>query len=79
MALGSPSTHGLYKVKGNLTLAGRLNINDMGGFGPGLYRLFNYDGTLIDKGLKRHGAGWQLVGVGHIHSDGGEQAGQPDQ
>ena len=52
MALGSPSTHGLYKVKGNLTLAGRLNINDMGGFGPGLYRLFNYDGTLIDKGLK---------------------------
>ena len=41
MALGSPSTHGLYKVKGNLTLAGRLNINDMGGFGPGLYRLFN--------------------------------------
>ena len=24
----------------------------MGGFGPGLYRLFNYDGTLIDKGLK---------------------------
>ena len=52
VALGSPSTHGLYKVKGNLTLAGRLNINDMGGFGPGLYRLFNYDGTLIDKGLK---------------------------
>ena len=32
--LGAPSTHALFSVKGNLTLAGTLNVSDMGGFGP---------------------------------------------
>ena len=49
--LGAPSTHALFSVKGNLTLAGTLNVSDMGGFGPGLYRLFNYDGTLVNHVL----------------------------
>ena len=49
-------------VDGNLTLDGTLNIIDVGGFGarefispgvfgPGVYRLFEYGGTLTDNGL----------------------------
>lgn len=40
-------------VGGNLTLDGTLNLNaSVGGtFGPGLYRLISYDGTLTDNGL----------------------------
>ncbi len=40
----------LVTVTGNLTLGGTLNITDLGGFGAGVYRLFN-DATLIDNGL----------------------------
>ncbi|BCH24969.1 outer membrane autotransporter barrel domain-containing protein [Mesorhizobium sp. L-8-3] len=55
--LGSPSgTAGvdsdLINVGGNLTLDGTLNVTDAGGFGAGLYRLVNYDGTLTDNGLE---------------------------
>ncbi|HWA62747.1 MAG TPA: autotransporter-associated beta strand repeat-containing protein, partial [Caulobacteraceae bacterium] len=35
----------------NVTLDGTLNVTDGGGFGPGLYRLINYTGTLTDNGL----------------------------
>jgi len=40
-------------VHGNLTLDGTLNVNATpgGAFGAGVYRLFNYDGTLTDNGL----------------------------
>jgi autotransporter-associated beta strand protein len=38
-------------VKGNLTLAGTLNIANAGAFGPGLYRLFDYTGSLTNDGL----------------------------
>lgn len=40
-------------VSGNLTLDGILNVSESPGgtFGPGLYRLFNYGGTLTDHGL----------------------------
>jgi fibronectin-binding autotransporter adhesin len=40
-------------VHGNLTLAGTLNVSTTpgGSFGPGVYRVFNYDGTLTDNGL----------------------------
>lgn len=41
----------LVNVNGNLTLDGRLDVIDAGGFGAGLYRLFNYGGTLTDNGL----------------------------
>jgi autotransporter-associated beta strand protein len=33
-------------VAGDLTLGGTLNISDAGGFGPGIYTLFNYVGAL---------------------------------
>ena len=51
VALGAPSTNGLFHVKGHLTLDGTLNVTDQGGFGPGLYRIFDYDGTVTDNGL----------------------------
>ncbi len=41
----------LTQVTGDLTLDGTLNITDFGGFGLGVYRLFDYTGQLIDNGL----------------------------
>ncbi|WFP65440.1 autotransporter outer membrane beta-barrel domain-containing protein [Mesorhizobium sp. WSM4904] len=42
----------LIEVTGDLTLDGTLNITDIGGFGPGVYRLMNYGGVLTDNGLQ---------------------------
>src|SRR5690606_5576422 len=36
---------------GDLVLDGILDITDAGGFGPGTYRLIEYDGALTDNGL----------------------------
>jgi fibronectin-binding autotransporter adhesin len=56
--LGQAGTAGgalndLTVVHGNLTLDGTLNVSITpgGSFGAGVYRLFNYDGTLTDNGL----------------------------
>lgn len=62
--LGTPGVVGgmndLIIVDNNLILDGTLNIADLGGFGamsttaglaPGIYRLFDYGGTLTDNGL----------------------------
>ncbi|MDF3835879.1 autotransporter outer membrane beta-barrel domain-containing protein [Cupriavidus basilensis] len=56
--LGQAGTAGgalndLTVVSGDLSLAGTLNVSTSPGgtYGPGLYRLFNYGGTLIDNGL----------------------------
>lgn len=38
-------------VTGNLTLAGTLNVANAGGFGGGIYRVFNYGGSLTNNGL----------------------------
>jgi fibronectin-binding autotransporter adhesin len=51
VSFGAASTTGLFNITGNLTLDGILNVTDAGGFGPGLYRLFDYTGTLTDNGL----------------------------
>jgi fibronectin-binding autotransporter adhesin len=45
------STTPLFQVNGDLTLAGDLNITAGATFGPGLYRLIDYTGTLTDNGL----------------------------
>lgn len=53
-ALGVPGGAGvltLFNIQGNLTLDGTLDVEDIGGFGPGVYRLFDYGGTLTDNGL----------------------------
>lgn len=56
--LGQAGTAGgamndLIEVSGNLTLDGTLNVAESAGgtYGPGIYRLFNYGGTLNDNGL----------------------------
>ncbi len=54
--LGLPGTVGggqndLIQVAGDLTLDGTLNLFNMGGMSPGVYRLFDYGGTLVDQGL----------------------------
>ena len=52
--LGAPNTAGasdLLQVNGDLTLDGRLDVTDAGGFGTGVYRLINYTGALTDNGL----------------------------
>ena len=41
----------LVAVTANLTLAGTLNVTDAGGFGAGVYRLFNYGGILSNNGM----------------------------
>ncbi|MCX8475870.1 MAG: autotransporter-associated beta strand repeat-containing protein [Sphingomonas sp.] len=51
VSLGASGTTGLFDVAGNLTIDGQLHITDLGGFGPGLYRLFDYAGALTDNGL----------------------------
>ncbi len=51
-ALGTPgSTTPLFDVNGALTLAGTLNVTDLGGFDAGVYRLINYSGALTDNGV----------------------------
>jgi len=51
VALGAPGGAGVFKVNGSLVLDGALNVADAGGFGGGVYRLFDYGGTLTDNGL----------------------------
>lgn len=51
VTLGAPTTTALFQVNGALTLGGTLNVIDGGGFGQGLYRLFNYTGGLTDNGM----------------------------
>ncbi|MEZ2329159.1 beta strand repeat-containing protein [Mesorhizobium sp. RCC_202] len=41
----------LIVVNGDLTLDGTLNVTDVGGFGPGVYRLMDYGGAFTDNGL----------------------------
>ncbi len=51
VGLGSAPNSGLFNVGGDLTLAGTLNVADQGGFGAGVYRLFDYAGSLTDNHL----------------------------
>ena len=51
VGLGAPGNAALVDVGGDLTLDGRLDIADTGGFGTGIYRLMTYGGTLTDRGM----------------------------
>jgi outer membrane autotransporter protein len=51
VALGGSVTPALFNVAGALTLDGALNITSQGGFGLGVYRLFDYQGALTDNGI----------------------------
>lgn len=48
---GALSADGLFNVTGDLVLDGVLDVVDVGGFDPGIYRLFDYGGNLTDNGL----------------------------
>ncbi|MFN3932531.1 MAG: autotransporter-associated beta strand repeat-containing protein, partial [Brevundimonas sp.] len=52
VTLGTASTDALFDVTGDVTLDGTLTITDLGGFGAGVYRLFDYGGGLTDNGLE---------------------------
>ena len=62
VVLGAPSTTAAFDVTGNLTLAGALNVIRDTGFATGLYRIFNYGGTLTNNGLAMANSGG-LVGT----------------
>ncbi|WP_099140329.1 autotransporter outer membrane beta-barrel domain-containing protein [Xenorhabdus kozodoii] len=47
----SASAPTLFDVHGDLTLAGTLNVKDLGGFSAGEYDIFHYAGTLTNKGM----------------------------
>ena len=65
--LGTPDTDVIaasdrLQVNGDLTLDGTLNVNDIGDFGIGVYRLIDFTGTLTDNGLVDwHFAAWALM------------------
>lgn len=50
--LGASSSDSLFNVNGDLVLDGTLDVEDVGGFDPGIYRLFDYGGALTDNGLE---------------------------
>jgi outer membrane autotransporter protein len=52
VALGAPAADALFDVAGDLTLDGTLNVTDLGGFGAGVYRIFDYSGSLTDNGFE---------------------------
>ena len=60
----------LVAVNGNLTLDGRLDVTDIGGFGGGSYTLMTYGGGLTDHGLAfgflPDGFGYQLASGGGL-------------
>lgn len=51
VTLGTTSSNALFNINTNLTLNGNLNVIDQGGFGAGIYRLFDYGGTLTNFGM----------------------------
>lgn len=51
VTLDAPSSAALFMVTGNLTVDGRLAVTNAGNFGEGVYRIFDYGGTLTDNGL----------------------------
>jgi YVTN family beta-propeller protein/autotransporter-associated beta strand protein len=63
VALLAPNNTTMFNVTGNLTLAGTLNVTDAGGYGSGVYRLFDYGGGLTNNGIAvgNQPAGFQAV------------------
>ena len=55
-AAPNATTNGRVVVNGNLTLAGTINISDLGGFTSGSYTAFTYTGTFVNNGVSIIGA-----------------------
>ncbi|WP_165357520.1 autotransporter outer membrane beta-barrel domain-containing protein [Sphingosinicella sp. CPCC 101087] len=52
VTLGAPSSLALFDVGGDFTLDGTLDVTATSAFGAGVYRLFDYGGTLTDNGME---------------------------
>ncbi|WP_454918250.1 autotransporter-associated beta strand repeat-containing protein [Xanthobacter sediminis] len=52
VTLGAPSTSPVFRVKGDVTLDGTLNVSAAPGFGLGIYRIMSYSGALTDNGMQ---------------------------
>lgn len=52
VGLGALPAPALFRVGGDLVLDGVLHVSDLGGFGAGIYRLFDYGGALTNRGLE---------------------------
>ena len=50
--LGAANAAALFDVAGDIVLDGKVDVINVGGFGQGIYRLFNYGGALDDRGLE---------------------------
>lgn len=46
VSLGAPTADAQFSVQNDLHLGGTLNVTDAGGFSPGVYRIFDYGGSL---------------------------------
>ena len=77
VALGAASSTGLFNVAGNLRLDGTLNVSDQGNFGAGIYRLFDYGGTLTNNGLNIGTTPTDVSGGRPCDPDLGRRSGQP--
>ena len=51
LALGAPTSTRIVNVGGDLSIDARLDVTGDAGFGQGVYRLFDYGGTLSGSGL----------------------------
>ena len=71
VTLGAPSSVALFDVAGNLTLDGTLNVTATPAFGTGVYRLFNYRGTLTDNGFELGTVSGALAGGLSIQTGAG--------
>ncbi|WP_340618047.1 autotransporter outer membrane beta-barrel domain-containing protein [Xenorhabdus entomophaga] len=80
ISLGAEDTSAstLFDVQGNLTLAGTLNITDLGGLAAGEYDIFHYGGTLTNNGMTLTGGVPDSLSLGtnrnhevHLISTGG--------
>jgi T5SS/PEP-CTERM-associated repeat protein/autotransporter-associated beta strand protein len=63
--LGAPGSQALFSVSNHLTLDGTIDISGTGGFGAGVYRLFDYGSVLTNNGLA---IGSVTVGSGSDYS-----------
>ena len=80
VALGAPGNAlALFNVTGNLTLDGLLNVEDLGGFGAGVYRIFDYGGVLTNNSLADRNDAVGYAGKRPLHSDRESQRGQSGQ
>ena len=52
LEIGAPTQLAVFNVAGDLTLDGTLNMTKGADFMPGVTRLFDYGGTLVDNGLE---------------------------